>query len=79
MTTLVGVNAGMNRNTFEAHHEGQIFRIEEDFREVGAYLYVYEGHVCVRDYLQNDIEACMKLALDEYSVPLAAWAQKEEA
>ena len=37
----------MDFKVLEAEHEGRVFRIEEDLREVGAYLLVYEDGRCV--------------------------------
>ena len=57
----------------EAEHNGRKYRIEEDFPEVGVYLYVYEGDKCTYDYLQNDIEKCMEFALKNFYIPLNKW------
>lgn len=67
----------MKFKILEANHNGKKFRIEEDYPEVGSYLYVYEGEKCVRDHLQKDIEVCKKLALEDYEVPLNKWVLKE--
>jgi hypothetical protein len=57
----------------ETDYNGMKFRIEEDYPEVGAYLYVYEGEMCIKDYLQNDVEACKQIALEDFGVPLNKW------
>ena len=51
------------------------FRIEKDHPEVGVYLYIYENEKCVKDYLQNTIEACKEITLQEYGVPLNKWEE----
>ena len=51
------------------------FVIEEDLPDVGAYLYVYTDGEITSDYLQNDINACMEFALDEFKVPLDSWGE----
>ena len=54
------------------------FIIEEDFPEVGAYLYVYDGDECIYDSLQNNIALCQEIASDEFSVPLESWVEVRE-
>ncbi|WP_293716009.1 hypothetical protein [Thiolapillus sp.] len=49
------------------------FIIEEDLPKVGAYLYVYEGDNCVFDCLQDSIDICKEIALEQYNVPLESW------
>lgn len=51
----------------------RVFKIEEDFPEVGAYLYVYEKGECIKDYLQDSIDLCKEFALEEFGVPLDSW------
>ena len=63
----------MTAKMLEVTHDGRVFRIMVDLPEVGVYLLVYEGEVCTRDYLQSDVEACMRLALEEFEI---AWRQK---
>jgi hypothetical protein len=58
--------------------DGKKFRIEEDYPEVGSYLYVYEGEICINDYLQDNIQICKQLALEIHKVPLDKWKLKEE-
>ncbi len=48
----------MEFKIFEAKHNNLVFKIEEDYHEVGAYLYVYEAGNCIKDFLQNDIYTC---------------------
>ncbi|WP_421977250.1 hypothetical protein [Roseivirga seohaensis] len=52
---------------------GLDFVIEEDYPEVGVYLYVYQNGKCIRDYLQNSIEACKEIALENFDVPIEKW------
>lgn len=58
---------------FEAKYKELFFKIEEDYPEVGFYLYVYEKDECIYDYLQDTLEDCMKFALEEFGVPLNSW------
>lgn len=68
----------MKFRIFETTHNGRKFEIEEDHPEVGAYLYVYEGTVCVNDCLQNDIETCKQIAYEYYKIPIDNWREKKE-
>ena len=61
----------------EAKWKGNFFIIEEDFPEVGAYLYVLKEGLCVADYLQDDIETCKSQALDDYGVPFDSWEEAD--
>jgi hypothetical protein len=63
----------MKFRILEANHNGRKFKIEEDYPEVGVYLYVFEKEKCIKDYLQNDIETCMQAALEDYQVPINKW------
>ncbi len=56
-----------------AEHNNKKFFIEEDYPEVGCYLYIYENETCIKDYLQNDIETCKKIAFEEYGVTQDKW------
>ncbi len=67
----------MQYKILEAEHDGQKFRIEEDYPNVGAYLYVYKNENCVQDFLQNSISACREVALEEYGVALDKWQEIE--
>ena len=44
-----------------------------DLPEVGVYLYIYDGELCVRDDLQNDLQTCKVIAFEDYGVPLTEW------
>lgn len=65
----------MDFKILETSHNGRVFKIEEDYPEVGVYLYVYEDEMCVKDFLQNDIKTCKELAMEDYGVPLSAWQE----
>jgi hypothetical protein len=65
----------MEFRILETLHNGKVFKIEEDYPEVGVYLYVYEDDQCVNDYLQNDIETCKELAFEDFGVPLCSWKE----
>ena len=67
----------MKHRMLESKHDGKRFRIEEDYPEVGSYLYVYEGENCIRDHLQQSVEACIQLASEEYGVPVDSWGAVE--
>lgn len=54
-------------------HDEFSFRIEEDLPQVGAYLYVYKDDMCIKDYLQNNIEDCKEIAREKYGVPVEKW------
>ncbi|MDR1054432.1 MAG: hypothetical protein LBL90_01055 [Prevotellaceae bacterium] len=62
---------------YEYLQGNRIFKIEEDYLEVGAYLYVYENERCIYDYLQDDIEMCKEFAFEEFNVPMNSWILKE--
>ncbi len=66
----------MEFKVLETNYDGKKFRIEEDYPEVGLYLYVYDGEKCVKDYLQNDIEKCKQIAFEDFGVPLDKWVLK---
>jgi len=63
---------------YESIQDNCIFKIEEDYPEVGVYLYVYENERCVFDYLQDNIEICKKFAFEEFNVPIDSWKLKED-
>jgi len=63
----------MEFRVYEVVQENTIFRIEEDHPEVGAYLYVIKDGKCVKDFLQDSIEVCKSLALEEYGISLNSW------
>jgi hypothetical protein len=67
----------MELRILETEYKGKKFRIEEDNPEVGTYLYIYDGNKCIKDYLQNDIETCKQVALEDYEVPLDKWEVKK--
>ena len=64
-----------NYKIYETEHEGIKLRIEESFPEVGAYLYVFKGKKCIKDFLQNNISVCKKFALEKYGVPINQWLE----
>jgi hypothetical protein len=59
----------------KAQHNDLEFVIEEDHPNVGAYLYVYQGGKCVRDFLQNDEAMCIEIAFENYGVPRELWSE----
>lgn len=62
-----------NFNIYESIHNNRIFKIEEDYPGVGAYLYIYENEQCIYDYLQDNIEMCKEFAFEEFNVPIDSW------
>jgi len=63
----------------EASNSSFRFRIEVDYAEVGAYLYVYDvDGRCVRDYLQDDVQDCKEFAAEEFGIPFSAWTEVRE-
>lgn len=65
----------MEYQIFEAEYKGLKFRIEEDYPEIGAYLYVFENGKCTNDYLQNTILECKEFALELFNVPMDIWQE----
>jgi hypothetical protein len=63
----------MEFRVYEVVQDNTVFRIEEDYPEVGVYLYVIENGKCVKDFLQDSIEVCKSLALEEYGIPIESW------
>lgn len=58
---------------YEVRQNNRLFRIEEDYPEVGAYLYVFESDKCILDDLQNDVHTCKLVALEDFGVPIEQW------
>ena len=67
----------MEFKILETSHNGKVFKIEEDYLEVGVYLYIYEDDKCINDYLQNDIKTCKELAFEDFGVPLYSWKESD--
>lgn len=63
----------MEFTILQTKFKSKSFKIEEDYPEVGVYLFVYQNGQCIKDYLQNDILACKRQALEEFGVPLNSW------
>lgn len=57
----------------EAEHNNKKFIIEEDYPEVGCYLYIYENGECIKDFLQDNVLICEQIAFEYYGVPLDKW------
>lgn len=64
-----------NFKTFKAEYKEFTFMIEEDYPEVGVYLYVYKEENCIKDMLQDSVDICKEIALEEYGVPLDFWIE----
>ena len=65
----------MNLKTFKIEHNGLSFKIEEDYPEVGTYLYVFKNNKCIKDYLQNTVLDCKEIAFEQYGVPINNWEE----
>lgn len=63
----------MEFKVFEFAQGDIVYRIEEDYPEIGVYLYVIENGRCIQDYLQNSIEMCKCFAFKEHGVPMNSW------
>jgi hypothetical protein len=60
-------------NIYESIQDNRVFKIEEDYPEAGAYLYVYVDGRCTHDYLQDNVEMCKAFAFEEFNVPADSW------
>ncbi|MCG8340595.1 MAG: hypothetical protein MI674_05000 [Cytophagales bacterium] len=65
----------MNYKKFKARHKDFTFLIEEDFPEVGAYMYIEKSGKGFRDELQDNVDMCKEQAYEDYGVPLDAWEE----
>mgnify|MGYP001799522492 FL=1 len=65
----------MEYRKFKAQHGEFTFLLEEDFPEVGVYMYISKAGRGFRDELQNNIDLCKEQAYEEYGVPLDAWEE----
>jgi hypothetical protein len=63
---------------YESIQGNRIFIMDEDYPEVGVYLYVYENGRCIYDCLQDDFKMCREFALEKFNVPLDSWNLKYE-
>lgn len=52
--------------------------LEEDSPEVGWYVLVYEGDLCVKDYLQDNLTMAIDFAYEEFGVPKDSWSDFED-
>ncbi len=57
----------------KAIFNGLEFVIVEANPVVGANLYVYRDGNCIYDYLQNDINMCVRFAFEDFDVPEDIW------
>ncbi len=64
----------MEFKILETEFNGKRFKIEEDYPEVGVYLYVFDEDKCIKDYLQNSIEVCKQIAFRDFGVPMESWS-----
>ena len=63
----------MNENQYISIYDNKKFVIEEDYPEVGYYLYVYKDNLCVFDSLQDNVFLCKEIAYQKFNVPLDSW------
>jgi len=68
----------MDFKVYQVVQDDTIFRIEVDYPEVGAYLYIIENGKYLKDYLQDNIEMCKSLALEEYGISIDSWSLVRE-
>jgi hypothetical protein len=66
----------MKKDKIITANKGELtFTIEEDYPEVGVYLYVFKGETCIKDYLQSSIDTCKNIALQVYGIPINEWRE----
>jgi hypothetical protein len=68
----------MKNKIYEVHQGDTIYRIEEDYPEVGSYLYIIINDQCIKDYLQDNTEICKHIALIEYGISKDSWCLLNE-
>ena len=68
----------MEFKKYTTEFNGKRFVIDEDLPDVGAYLYIYEGEKCIQDTLQDTVEMCKEVALEDFDVPLNGWKEVKE-
>ncbi|WP_458626447.1 hypothetical protein [Winogradskyella sp. PC D3.3] len=57
----------------------ETFLIEEDFPEVGWYLYkIDQNGKIINDYLQNSKDEAMNYAFEKFKIPVNDWVLKIE-
>lgn len=56
-----------------ASHELRKFEIADAGKDLGFYLYVYQGEKCTHDYLQDTMPITQQFAFKKFGVPLNAW------
>ncbi len=52
--------------------------IEEDFPDVGFYLYIWKNGIGLNDYLQDSLAICKEQAFEEFGIPLDCWVEITE-
>ena len=60
---------------YKAVINNQEFIIEQDNTDIGWYLYVYKNGKCIKDHLQDDLDAIKAQAINDYGVPENAWSE----
>lgn len=63
----------MHFKKYKAVTDKQLFIIEEDLPDVGAYLYIFENGKCIQDHLQDNVTMCMEFANEEFGVDIGTW------
>jgi len=64
-------------SVFECKSKDRLFRIEEDFPDVGWYLKVFDNNMnCIADHLQNDFDTIIDFGLEEYEIQKNEWIKK---
>lgn len=65
----------MKYRVYIVEKKGLIYKIEEDYPEVGCYFYIIKKGRVIYDSLQNDIKSCMEIAQEEYNILESEWKE----
>ncbi|VDH03394.1 hypothetical protein [Bergeyella zoohelcum] len=65
----------MKYRIYIVEKKGVIYRIEEDYPEVGCYFYVIKNGRIIYDSLQDNVKLCMEIAEEEYGILESEWIE----
>ncbi|MDY6024789.1 hypothetical protein [Bergeyella zoohelcum] len=65
----------MKYRIYIVEKKGVIYRIEEDYPEVGCYFYVIKNGRIIYDSLQDNVKSCMEIAEEEYGILESEWME----
>lgn len=65
----------MKYRIYIVEKKGVIYRIEEDYPEVGCYFYVIKKGRIIYDSLQDNVRLCMEIAEEEYGILKSEWIE----